>query len=108
MLKLQLSIITVIFFSGIIFGISFAEKQEPEIKIETIAENLNIPWAIDFAPDGRIFFTERSGGETTGTTRLGAIRIIDDGKLLDEPALTLTVERREAGVGWQTNPGFTM
>ena len=106
-MRLQLSVISVILFSGIILGISFAEKQEHEINIETIAENLNIPWAIDFAPDGRIFFTERSGGETTGTTRLGAVRIIDDGKLLDEPALTLTVERREAGVlGLVLDPNF--
>ncbi|MCV0430409.1 MAG: PQQ-dependent sugar dehydrogenase [Nitrosopumilus sp.] len=94
-------------FSGIFFGISFAEKFEYEVEIEIIAENLNIPWAIDFAPDGRIFFTERSDGEIPGTTRHGTVRIIEDGKLLDEPALTLQVERREAGVlGIALDPNF--
>lgn len=108
MLKIILLSLTLIFSLGVLIDFSFAEEYEYEIEIETIAENLNIPWAIDFAPDGRIFFTERSGGETTGTTREGAVRIIDkDGTLLDEPALTLTVERREGGVlGLILDPNF--
>jgi len=106
-LKVTLLSLTIIISLGIFFEISFAEEYEYEIEIETIAENLNIPWSIDFAPDGRIFFTERSGGETTGTTRLGAVRIIENGNLLDEPALTLTVERREGGVlGLALDPNF--
>ena len=32
-----------------------------EINVETIADNLKIPWELEFAPDGRIFFTERDG-----------------------------------------------
>lgn len=89
----------------IFFEQSFAEEFNYDIEI--VADNLNIPWAIDFAPDGRIFFTERSGGETTGTTREGAVRIIENGNLLDEPALTLTVERREGGVlGLALDPNF--
>ena len=97
----------------ILFSLSltmFFEKsyaEEFNYDIEIVAENLNIPWAIDFAPDGRIFFTERSGGETAGTTREGAIRIIENGNLLDEPALILTVERREGGVlGLALDPNF--
>jgi len=31
------------------------------VKVETISENLSIPWSIDFANDGRIFFSERTG-----------------------------------------------
>lgn len=30
-------------------------------QIQTIAEDLRIPWAIDISEDGRLFFTERSG-----------------------------------------------
>ena len=93
------------FSFSIFFDVSFA--QEFSYDVEIVAENLNIPWAMDFAPDGRIFFTERSGGETTGTTREGTVRIIEDGNLLDEPALTLTVERREGGVlGLALDPNF--
>ncbi|WP_282938328.1 PQQ-dependent sugar dehydrogenase [Paenibacillus sp. RC67] len=42
---------------------------------EVVASKLNVPWDMDFAPDGRIFLTERGG----------AIRVIDKGQLLDEP-----------------------
>ena len=31
-------------------------------KTEVIANNLEVPWALDFLPDGGIIFTERSGG----------------------------------------------
>lgn len=32
-----------------------------EYRLEVIADNLEVPWAIDIASDGRIFFTERVG-----------------------------------------------
>lgn len=48
--------------------------------VEVIAQNLEIPWALDFLPDGGVIFTERPG----------RVRIIDkDGKLLPEPILTV-------------------
>jgi len=57
---------TIITFSIlIIFGmtsIAFAESYpDLGVKVEIVAENLSIPWSIDFAPDGRIFFSERTG-----------------------------------------------
>lgn len=33
----------------------------PGVKVETVASGLQIPWALTFAPDGRILFTERPG-----------------------------------------------
>ena len=44
-------------------------------EVEVLAENLEVPWAMAFSPDGRLFFTERPG----------RIRVIEDGKLLAEP-----------------------
>jgi len=80
------------------FLISYAEEaEEYKIEVETVAENLTIPWSIDFAPDGRIFFTER----------IGNVRIIENGMLIEEPALTLKVERREGGaLGLALDPNF--
>ncbi|HEU4754860.1 MAG TPA: PQQ-dependent sugar dehydrogenase, partial [Armatimonadota bacterium] len=36
-------------------------KEVPEVRVEVIARDLQIPWALAFAPDGRLFFTERPG-----------------------------------------------
>jgi glucose/arabinose dehydrogenase len=48
--------------------------------VEVVAQNLEIPWAMAFAPDNRMFFTERPG----------RVRILQGGQLLPAPALTLT------------------
>lgn len=50
-----------------------------QFRVETIAASLEVPWAIAFAPDGRIFFTER----------VGHVRVIEDGRLRPEPVATI-------------------
>ncbi len=56
---------------------------------ERIATGLN-PTSMVLAPDGRIFITEKNG----------KVRIIRDGKLLDEPLLSLEVDdTNERGLG---------
>lgn len=50
------------------------ESQSQKFGVETITDDLNNPWGIAFLPDGRILVTERAG----------SIRIIKDGKLLEE------------------------
>ena len=47
--------------------------------IDVVAQNLEIPWAMAFAPDGRMFFTERPG----------RVRILQGGQVLAAPALAL-------------------
>lgn len=47
---------------------------------EVVANNLETPWAIDFAPDGRIFFTERNSGR---------VRVVVNGNLKTTPVITL-------------------
>lgn len=53
--------------------------QAVRFRVETVAANLEVPWAIAFAPDGRIFVTERPG----------RVRVIEQGKLRPEPVATL-------------------
>ena len=68
----------------------------PGFEAETVAENLRVPWAVDFAPDGRIFLTERGG----------QIRILEDGRV-GEPVLELDVGSVEGGLlGIALDPGF--
>jgi len=51
-----------------------------QFRVETVAGNLQVPWAIAFAPDGRIFFTERPG----------RVRVIENGRLRAEPLATIS------------------
>src|SRR6185503_19154920 len=67
--------------------------------VRVLAQNLEVPWALDVAPDGRVFFTERAG----------KIRIIGaDGKLIEEPAAYFNVEQKgESGLlGLALHPDF--
>lgn len=69
-------------------------------KKETVADKLNVPWDMDFAPDGRIFLTERGG----------AVRVIDKGKLINEPVYRFAsplYNQGEAGLlGIALDPNF--
>lgn len=94
---------TRIFQTGIIFGIVIflsgfvLDVYGQEFKVVTVAENLQVPWEIVFAPDGRIFFTER----------VGTLRVIEDGKLNPEPVTVLDVGSVEGGLlGLALDPNF--
>ena len=66
-------------------------------KVETVAENLEVPWAIVFSEDGRIFVTER----------VGNLRVIEDGQLNPEPVTILNVGTVEGGLlGLALDPNF--
>ena len=72
-----------------------------EIALETVASGLEIPWAMAFAPDGRIFVTERPG----------RVRVIDDNGLRPEPWAVVEVAppeyRSEGGLlGISVAPDF--
>lgn len=78
-----------------------ASDLEDSLLAVSIAKKLNIPWALDFLPDGSIIFTERPG----------RIRLIDvrDG-LLTDPLLTIgeVASTGEAGLlGIAVHPDFS-
>ncbi len=61
-------------------GQAFAQKSTVktdagDIKVETLAENLNRPWGMAFLPDNRLLVTERSG----------TLRILDQNNKLSAP-----------------------
>ncbi len=68
------------------------------VTVETVVRGLDTPWAIAFAPDGRLFIAERPG----------RIRLVQDGQLLPDPWLTLDVlESGESGLlGLALDPAF--
>ncbi len=51
----------IILFLAVICLFFHADAASAEVKVETVVDNLKIPWELVFAPDGRIFFTERDG-----------------------------------------------
>ena len=63
---------------------SRAAPATGSVTVETVAEGLAVPWGVAFAPDGRIFVTERPG----------RIRVIENGVLRPEPWISL-----EGGIG---------
>jgi glucose/arabinose dehydrogenase len=68
-------------------------------RVETVASNLEVPWSIVFAPDGRMLFTERPG----------RVRVYEQGRLRPEPlAVVEDVERgSESGLmGLTLHPDF--
>jgi glucose/arabinose dehydrogenase len=66
--------------------------------IQVLADNLEVPWAVDVAEDGRIFFTERAG----------RIRIIENGTLLEPPTFIKVEQNGESGLlGLALHPNFT-
>jgi glucose/arabinose dehydrogenase len=75
------------------------QKSAAVFRVETVATGLEVPWSIAFAPDGRMFFTERPG----------RVRVFEQGRLRPEPlAVIEDVETRsESGLmGLALHPRF--
>jgi len=91
----------ILFVIFIFSSIPFVFAQEyPDlgVKVETVAENLDIPWSIVWDPDGTIFFTERNGN----------VRIIQDGIVSEKPILSLDVGGGEGGLlGIALDPNYS-
>ncbi len=78
---------------------TFTTADGVRVGVEIVARGLEIPWALAFAPDGRLFVTERPG----------RVRILQNGTLLAEPALTISdvFTGGESGVlGLALHPSF--
>ena len=78
----------------------FTTADGVRFTVETLVTNLEIPWSLAFAPDGRLFITERPG----------RVRILDLGAGTSELALTLddVFAQGEAGLlGLALDPQFS-
>src|SRR6058998_1675154 len=59
--------------------IETSSQSQTSFKVETVVGNLQVPWSIVWAPDGRMIFTERPG----------RVRVYENGKLRPEPLFTV-------------------
>jgi aldose sugar dehydrogenase len=86
--------------SEIDFPVVPASKIVPQLKVETVVENVEIVWSIVFAPDGRMFFTERPG----------RVRVMENGKLRATPFFTvpdIELSGESGLMGMVLHPDFT-
>lgn len=77
----------------------FQTATEMPYKAYVLIENLEVPWAMDMDPSGRIFFTERAG----------QVRLFVDGVLQPDPVIRFpdTVSSGEGGLlGLTLHPDF--
>lgn len=87
----------------------FTTQDGARVRVEVVATNLDVPWSMAFAPDGRLFVTERPGRVRILILASGASELalaIDDtfaqgeagalGLALDPPG-ALSRGRRPAG-----------
>ena len=84
--------------TAVAFAVAAVAPALAQPRVETIASGLEVPWALAFAPDGRLFVTER----------VGRVRVVRDGRLDPEPVATLSVAAQgEAGLmGLALDPRF--
>lgn len=70
-----------------------------EVQVRVVATGLVVPWALAFAPDGRLFVTERPG----------RVRVIADGSLNATPWAVIDVTQTSEGglMGLALHPDFT-
>ena len=78
----------------------FTTEDGVRFRVEVVATDLDVPWSLAFAADGRGFVTERPG----------RVRVLVNGQVLPDPALTLpdTFAVAEAGLlGIALDPEFS-
>jgi glucose/arabinose dehydrogenase len=57
--------------------------------VQTVAQGLEVPWGMAFAPDGRMFVTERPG----------RVRVIENGRLREQPLAVLPDVKAQGEAG---------
>src|SRR5688500_2120712 len=78
---------------------TFTTQDGIRFRVETVATGLQVPWSMAFAPDGRLFVTERPG----------RVRIVSTASGASELALTLDdvfAQGEAGGLGLALDPAF--
>ena len=92
-----MKVLMVILALSFIPAASAQEYPELGVMVDTVAEDLLVPWSIDWLPDGTILFTERGGD----------LRAIQDGMLVPEPLVSVHGSSAEGGMlGVAVDPDF--
>ncbi|MEJ7740661.1 MAG: PQQ-dependent sugar dehydrogenase [Chitinophagaceae bacterium] len=97
---LVLSVASVIMLSAFLFSKKeFSPLESASFVVDTVAQNLIVPWEIIFLPDKTMLFSERSG----------QVRVYKKGNLLSKPILTvkeINTTRKQGLLGLCIHPEF--
>lgn len=76
----------------------YGPKGATALRVEVVADGLEVPWAVAFLPDGALLVTERGG----------RLRIVEDGVLRETPLVDVPIwAKGEAGLmGVAVHPDF--
>lgn len=92
--------LAVLFLVGVVFVLPLGALPQSSLpfSVEVVAQGLEVPWGLAFAPDGRLFLTERPG----------RVRVMQQRRLLEEPWATLPVAAVGEGglMGIALDPAF--
>ncbi len=78
---------------------TFTAADGTRFGTQVLFSNLEVPWSMAFAPDGRLFFSERPG----------RVRVVKGGTLLPAPALTVSdiaAQGESGALGLALHPAF--
>jgi len=89
-----LIVILVIFFLAVPESVN---KSDANYSTEVIAENLEVPWALAFLPDGGLIFTERGG----------KVSILEDQNVKTVGNINITQNSESGLLGIAVDPNFT-
>lgn len=92
-------VMVVLVVVGLLYLFAPSEPQtSPSGETEILAENLEVPWAIDFLPNGTMIFTER----------VGRVNLLgDDGTVINVAELDVSQVSESGLFGVAVDPNFT-
>ncbi len=89
-------VIIILIIISVLFFIIPPSTNQSSNQTEILAENLDVPWAVDFLPDGRLIFTERGG----------RVSILDNGTAKTVGTITVTQMSESGLLGIAVDPEF--
>jgi glucose/arabinose dehydrogenase len=92
-----LAVVIIVILAGIGFYILTEQNPQNGTTTEVLADNLEIPWAIDFLPDGKMIFTERPG----------RVSVLDGDQVKIVGKINTTASGESGLLGIAVDPNFT-
>ncbi|HMK53703.1 MAG TPA: PQQ-dependent sugar dehydrogenase [Methanobacteriaceae archaeon] len=91
-----LGIVIVVVIVAVLYLATPRQISDSGLQTEVVAQNLEVPWAIDFLPDGRMIFTER----------VGRVNVMEGNQTRVVGNITVTTNQESGLMGIAVDPNF--